>query len=60
MAAVDQSGIREVVLHFPGPVLGARIQQHLNALPTFAGDQRLVGARVHPAVPIEVAGVQRL
>ena len=51
MAAVDQSGVREVVLHFPRLVLGASIQQFLNALPTFAGDQRLVRARVRACRP---------
>jgi hypothetical protein len=58
VAAVDQSG--EIVLHFPRLVLGASIQQLLNTLPTFAGDQRLVRARVRATVPIEIAGVQPL
>ena len=60
VAAVDQSGIREIMLHFPRLVLGASIQQLLNTLPTFAGDQRLVRARVRASIPIEIAGVQPL
>ena len=36
MAAVDQPGVREIVFHFASTILGASIQQILNALPTFA------------------------
>jgi len=36
MAAVDQPCVREIVLHFASLVLGASIQQLLDALPTFA------------------------
>ena len=34
MAAADQSGVREIMLHFPRLVLGARIQQLLNTVKT--------------------------
>jgi hypothetical protein len=60
VAAADQPGVREVMLHFANLVLGASIQQLLDALPTFTGHQRLVSARVRGAAPIEIAGVQAL
>ena len=58
MAAMDQPGVRELVLDFAGPIFGARIQQLLNALPTLACHQRLVSASVRRAIPIEIACVQ--
>lgn len=58
MATADRSGVCEIALHFPGPVLRASIRKRLNTLPTFVGDQRFVRARVRPVVQIEIAGVQ--
>ena len=60
MTAANQPGVCEVVLHFASLVLGASIQQFLNALPAFAGDERLVSARVRGTVPIKIAAVQTL
>ena len=60
MAAMDQARESEIVLHFPGLVLGSSIQQFLDSLPTFAGHHWFVSAVVRGAVPVEIAGVQPL
>src|SRR5712691_5038830 len=60
VAAADQTSKGEIVLHLSRLVLGASIQQLLDALPTFVGHQRLVGARVRCAVPIKIASIQAL
>ena len=57
VAAVHQPGVSEIVLHSANLVLGTSIQQLLDPLPTFAGDQRLVSAQVCGRVPVEIAGV---
>jgi hypothetical protein len=57
MAAVDQSGICELMLHFPRAIYGAGIQQLLYAPPTFVCHQRFVRAGICHPVPIEVATV---
>jgi hypothetical protein len=58
VAAMNQTGVGEIMLHLTRFVFSASIQQPLNALPEFTGDERLVRAGTSGAVPIEITAVQ--
>src|SRR5580765_6507230 len=58
MAAMHYARVCEIVFHLSSAILGATIQQFLDALPTFAAHQRLVRARIRCPTPIEIAHVQ--
>ncbi|HSB17331.1 MAG TPA: hypothetical protein VLE22_22975 [Bryobacteraceae bacterium] len=58
VATMHQTRVGEFMLYLPRFVLGTRIQQLLDPLPTLAGHERLVRALVHGAVPFELPHVQ--
>ena len=60
MPAAHQATEREVVLDPVPAGLAVAVQEKLNPLPGFLGDQRLVIASVGLAIEIEIAAVQAL
>src|ERR1039458_8800784 len=58
MTAMDQTGERKIVFDLPGLVLDPRIEQLLNAFPTRAAHQWLMGTLVGYSIPVEFTHVQ--